>query len=229
MASKQGKLLIGTDAGVDIIALDAPQERHKNCLIRGYGVNAILPNAQAGNDWYGTEAHYFSNGAIYWHHQKDKKQGWLNKTNWAGKKNDSVSTLARDGANIYIGFQKGGMVRVGGTWKRFMKQNDNSMPGNDIRSIVIGKKDRFIDENKHQFYRSSVWVATSTGLGRFIPKKAMQNDGAWESAPFKAAAVKAQGGLITDDITALAYDKITDTLWIGTNKGGLTRLRVGIL
>ena len=212
--SAKGKLFVATSAGVEVFSLDAP-EKKLNHLAKGYGINAILPNVIGSDDWYGTDSSVFSSGAIYWHNQKTKKHGWLSGANWSENRNDGVFSLIRDGDNVYIGFKNGGMVRVSDSWKLFLKKDYPSMPGDDIRKIAVGK--------------SSIWVATKTGLGRFIPKKDVPNEGSWESAPFKSSAVKSLGGLVTDVLTDLVYDKASDTLWIGTKGGGLTRLRVGLL
>jgi ligand-binding sensor domain-containing protein len=196
--SNQGKLFIGTSAGVEVFSLSEP------------------------------EANVFMSGAIYWHNQKTKKHGWFSGSHLSGKRNEGVSSLIREGDDIYIGLINGGLVRVGGGWQSFVKQDDANMPGDDISKIASGKGKCFLKAQK-EFCGNSIWVATSTGLGRFIPKKDRRNEGAWESASFKSAAIKSQGGLRTDVLTDLAYDKASDTLWIATNGGGLTRLRVGLL
>ena len=106
-------------------------------------------------------------------------------------------------------------------FKYYVNTKGSGMPGAYVEQIVIGKN-------------HDVWVATGAGLGRFTPALDAGGDvvwnenGTWESDAFKSGKVEAEGGLLTDWLKSLAYDHATDTLWIGTSGGGVTRLRVSL-
>ena len=234
---KNGNLLVGTDAGSAEINLKT-RETVNN--FTGQYITAIAVNSSA--QWYGTGAGYLSDGQGIWVMNESGEKYRIDGSQWSRtKSNKDVTTLALDVVDAYIGLKPngslGGMVRAmnlvysdtkapTATWKSFLVKNYPEMPGNDIRKIVVGKSKPYKRLDGEIGYRNPVWVATATGLGRFSPMiSSTLNDGVWESFKKGVAGVE----LPSNDITDLAYDKATDTLWIGTNGGGLTRLRAGLL
>lgn len=238
---QNGNLFAGAlDAGVSKIKQNSiinGVERY----IRQHNVVAIVVDFYGAN-LFGTTSGAFAAGkGLYWQNQNSLKGYWIGESIWPSFPKEDITSLARDGANLYVGFDnqlgQGGLLRLimqksKGTksknWYVYRKSEHTNISSDDIRHIAIGK--RFFAENqKKKLLRSHVWVATGTGLNRFVPSLTNSNSGTFESAQFKTSAVKNRGGLATDDLSVLLYDQNTDTLWIGTNGGGLTRLRVGLL
>lgn len=169
--------------------------------------------------WYGgSEGVSVYKGSAFERHFDGKQ--------WGGVNNRDIRTMGSDltfsdpHRNFYIGLASrrgaaGGMVRARVTfsldvdWKHFTVKDYPEMAGDDIRKIVIG--------SNHQ-----VWIATSSGLSSFDPTTET-----WKS--YQSATVKGSGGFTTDDLVDLAYDKVSNVLWIATNGGGLTRLSLNML
>ncbi|MDA0713348.1 MAG: hypothetical protein O2897_05125 [bacterium] len=238
---KKGRLFAGTlDSGVNVINFNQ-NDSIVDQYIRQHNVVAMVVDFYDSNLFGTTSGVFFAGKGLYWQNQKSLKGHWVDESIWREFPKEDITSLARDGSSLYVGFDnqlgQGGLVRmmmqkINGfqtkSWQVYRKSQYPNMSSNDIRHIVAGKK-VFLRKGKHKFLRSHIWVATGTGLNRFVPSLSNENSGTWESAQFQSNAVKNRGGLTTNDISVLLYDQNTETLWIGTNGGGLTRLRVGLL
>lgn len=115
--------------------------------------------------------------------------------------NNHISSIAFDSEqNIWIGHISDGVSEYrqsDGTWINYTTSNENSLAGNEIRSIVVRH------QNKEQ--PESIWFATADGgISRF-------EQGKW-------TVYRVEDGLPSNDVSDLTLDRY-DRIWAATSKG----------
>jgi signal transduction histidine kinase/streptogramin lyase len=195
--SPNGELWIGTD-GAGLNRRTASGFEHFSTA-EGLSSNVILSLAGgAGGDlWIGTP-----NGLNLLHQTGTEKRQVRRFTSADGLPDDFIRSLYsdRDGS-LWIGTRHGLAHLAAGKFTSF-----SSMDG--LGSDFIGAIQR--DGTPPGSLSGSLWIGTSAGLSRM-------HGGAFTNY------MVAQG-LSNNTVTAIAGDT-TGTLWLGTNGGGLNRLR----